>query len=374
MSAGIRKHILLALLAGLTTVASAQRANEALIQRKLDSFIDFEASNMPIEGVFSKLGHQTGVKFLVTQDALDLLPYGSQTNLDVEFKQVRMRDALDRLLSKQALDWEIRDGIVHILPSPPLYRMLHRPSFDELAMLSGVMNAQLKPGDGPADALDQLREAVEEPKLRLAIHVPASREELLTRASLHLPATGREWLNDMTHGKGWTWFVSGDAIVILDRKAQMTRQLQQRVSLRYRNARLVNVLLELSTAARAKLHLQPGVLMMLPETQRESLNLIMADATVDQALEVISGATGLVFDVVDDGIRIEASDYLKQEPVVSASTPRKERPPFFVKESLKLESMSVEVFYTADDLPEDVIEKILTHRESMIERLRDFKP
>jgi hypothetical protein len=36
--------------------------------------------------------------------------------------------------------------------------------------------------------------------------------------------------------------------------------------------------------------------------------------------------------------------------------------------------MSVEVFYTADDLPEDVIEKIMAHRESMIERLRDFKP
>jgi hypothetical protein len=374
MSAGIRKHIVLALLAGLTTVASAQRANEAMIQRKLDSFIDFEASNMPIEGVFSKLGHQTGVKFLVTQDTLDLLPYGSQTNLDVEFKQVRMRDALDRLLSKQALDWEIRDGVVHILPSPPLYRMLHRPSFDELALLSGVMNAQLKGGDGPADALEQLREAVGEPKLRLAIHVPASREELLTRAALKLPASGRQWLKGMTHGKGWTWFVSGDAIVILDRKAQMRRQLQKRVSLRHRNARLVNVLLELSTAARAKLHLQPGVLMMLPETQRENLNLIMADATVDQALEVISGATGLVFDVVEDGIRIEASDYLKQEPMVSASTARKERPPFFVKESLKLESMSVEVFYTADDLPEDVIEKILTHRESMIERLRNLEP
>ena len=373
MLVGIRKHILLALLAGLTAGAPAQSANEALIQKKLDSFIDFEASNMPIEGVFSKLGHQTGVQFLVAPDTLDLLPYGSQTNLDVEFKQVRMRDALDRLLGKQALDWKIRDGVLHILPSAPLYRMLHRPSFDELAVLSSVMNAKLEAQETPADALEQLKQAAGEPDLRLAIHVPASREELLTRAALHLPATGREWLDRMTDGKGWTWFVSGDAIVILQREAQMQRQLQKRVSLRYRNARLVNVLLELASAARAKLHLEPGVLVMLPETQRENLNLIMAEATVDQALEVISGATGLVFTVVDDGIQISPSDYLKAEPMISASTPKK-RPPFFIKESMKMGSNSVEVFYSAEELPEDVIEKILSHRESMIERLRNLEP
>jgi hypothetical protein len=370
-----RTNVAIFLLVGtvLVSTAAAQILDEATLQKKLDTTLDFEASNMPIEGVFAKLSQQTGVRFVVTPDALDMLPYGSQTRLDVEFQQVRLREAIDRILAEQALDWQIRDGKIQVVPSAPLKRMIHRPSFDELSLLSAILSTRLEKGDSPASALEQLREATGEPDLRIAIHVPAEEEELLRRAQFRLPGTGRQWLDTMTHGKGWTWYLAGDTLVVLARKAQIQRQMQSRVTLRYRGAKLVDVLLELASAAGARLHLQPGVLSLLPETQRENLNLIMAEATVDQALEVISGATGLVFEVVDDGIMVSASEFLTNQPVVQAS-PKRERPPFFVKESMKLGSSSVEIFYPADELPEDVIEKVLAHRKEMIENLRKLQP
>ncbi len=373
MSVQRKLAVLMIMLGWLVSAAPGQDATDAALQKKLDEVVDFQASNMPIEGLFGKLSQETGVGFVVTQDALDMLPYGSQTNLDVQLKDVRLREAIDRIAASQALDWSIREGAVQIVPSEPLKRMIHRPSFDELSLLSSILTAKLEKGSSLEAPFEQLREATGEEDLRLALHVPVKREELLGRGEFRLPGTGRQWLDMMTHGNGWTWFLSGDSIVILPREEQMRRQLQARVSLRYRGARLIDVLLELALASGAKLHLQPGVLGMLPEAQRENLNLIMAEATVDQALEVISGATGLKFNVTAEGISVEASEFLKKEPA-QGDTSRRKRPPFFVKESMKIGTSSVEIFYPADELPEDVIEKVMAHRKEMIENLRKLEP
>ena len=115
-----------------------------------------------------------------------------------------------------------------------------------------------------------------------------------------------------------------------------------------------------------------GVMNLLPNEMLENFNLVIADATIDQVLEVISGATGLEFVRVPEGIRVEASETLKE----AASTPdsrrgrRRQRPPFFVRMSLPgPEDTTIEVFIRGDELPEDVVRKIQAEKEKLIEKL-----
>ncbi len=189
-----------------------------------------------------------------------------------------------------------------------------------------------------------------------------------TRAGEALPGTCKAWLNMLCYGMEWTWYVQGEQIIILDQVAQIERQLQRQVSLEYKKARLQEVLFDLADKAGVKLKMAPGVLQEVPENVLENVNLVMADATVGQALEALSGATGLKFARTSEGIRVEASEQMKQED----DGDRRQRPPFFVRMSMPLEDgTSVDVFMRPDDMPEEVVEYIKARKASMIRRLAD---
>ena len=360
-------------LAALTAPVAAQGLADERIQKQLDTVVNFEATNLPIEGVFSQLGSKAGIPFVVDADTLQFLPYGSQTSLDVRFKDVRLRDALTKLLAEQALTWHVDDGSVHVVPTASLYRMNRRATFDELALLSKIQTTRLESSEKGKAPLEQLREATGSSSLRLVWHVDGDQDAALRRAEFRLPGPAVDWLDMLTHGQDWTWYLSGDTLMVLPRAQQVQRQLQTRTSLRHRGAKLVDVLLELAETARVDLKMEPGVLTYLPEQTRENVNLIMADATVEQALEVISGATGLQFTTVSQGIRVTASESLKSQPTM-VQAPERKRPPFFLKLSIPFGDGTAEVFYPADDLPEDVATAILKKRGDLIEAIRKDLP
>ena len=58
-----------------------------------------------------------------------------------------------------------------------------------------------------------------------------------------LPGAPVEWLDMLTARNDWTWYLSGNDVIILPRVKQVDRQLQRQVSLRYQNEPVVNVLL-----------------------------------------------------------------------------------------------------------------------------------
>jgi hypothetical protein len=105
---------------------------------------------------------------------------------------------------------------------------------------------------------------------------------------------------------------------------------------------------------------------------RDKFTLVMAEATIAEALEVIGGASGLKFVVTDAGLRVEASESLIQQ---AATTRPRKRSAFFVKMSIPgPNGISVEVFLRSEELPEDVVRAIQVSKERLIERIRATMP
>jgi hypothetical protein len=347
---------------------SGALADEIALQKALDSPVDFAVTDAPIAGVFARLGKATGVKFVIDDDTLAALPYGSQTRLDVTMKRVRLRNGLDRLLAQQALRWRAEDETVRIVPSEALYRVGRRATYEELATLGKIHSVKLQPTSAAGSAMDQLRKATGSKELNLFFHLKTDREAAVKRGEAVLPGTAATWLDMICHGKGWTWYLSGDELIIVERKVQVERQLSKRVSLRYASAELVTVLLDLAREARIELKMEPGVLRLLPEETRSNFNLVMTDATVAQAMEVISGATGLEFVRTNLGVAVKPSKGLEQ-PTTAMAAPR-QRARFFVRLSLPLKGgQTIEVFLRPEELPDDVVEAIEAETDKLIERL-----
>ena len=209
-----------------------------------------------------------------------------------------------------------------------------------------------------SSVMEQLRGATGVPELRLV--APAGAQEKLDaaieRANAVLPGTAAEWLDALTHDQGWTWLVRGDDVVVLERRAQVQRQLEKRVSLKYENTELSEVLLDLARMARVTLAMEPGVLNQVPAATRHNFNLTMSDASIAQALEVVSGATGLVFVRTGEGLRVEAGHGAQ---TTTAPTEQRQRAPYFVRMSFPgPDGASIEVFLRPEELPPDIQARI----------------
>jgi hypothetical protein len=128
-------------------------------------------------------------------------------------------------------------------------------------------------------------------------------------------------------------------------------------------------MLDLAHKARVLLNMDPGVMDYVPVETRKNFNLIMSEATIAQALEVISGATGLKFVTENDGIRVEASEKLKKtlEALAGASS---RRSPFFLKTAIPLgDGSTLEAYIRAEDLPAEVQAIINAEKAKLIEAL-----
>jgi hypothetical protein len=360
--------VVAAILSWLAPPAAAQRGGVS-IQQALDRPITLNISSAVIGDVFKKLTEASGVKFAVPDEALDALPYGDQTRMRVNLDNITLRKALTPMLAPQALQWTIEEDSVRILPSEALYRMCRRPSYEELQVLGALHAVTLQPPDKGGDVLVQLRKLTEDKELKIAFHPTGDREAALKRAERALPATPAQYLDMLCHGQGWTWYLSGDEIVIVDRTRQIERQLQRRVSLQYQGAKIVNVLDDMCRKGRLQLEMDPGVLSLLPADMQSNFNLLMTDATIAQALQVIAGVTGLKFTRTSEGIRVEASEALTKR---AESQPARKRPPFFVKMTLpSAGGVGMEVYWTPDELPDDLIDAIQDQKGEFMKQLRE---
>ncbi len=352
--------------------------SEVELHKALDKPVDFEVADAPIGEVFRGLSQRTGVPMEVAPDTLEFLPYGAQTRLRVRLENIPVRAALTDVLARQALRWTIEKGRVRIVPTDALYRLCRRATFGELSVLGRLHAMKLDVPEQGLDVLPQLREGSETSNLAnltLNLRIPAKggeearavRENALGRAREALPCTGAQWLDRMCLGQDWTWYVQGEQIVVLPKVEQLARQLDRDVTLRYRQAKLQDVLFDLAREGRFRLIMEPGVLTHLAPQVSENVNLITSEMTIDEVLEGLSGATGLEFARTPEGLVVSASEALKgTEDAASRS-----RTPFFVKMSVPLTGgATAEVFVRGDELPEDIVERIERQKIELIERLR----
>jgi len=364
-----RTRIVATLLALVAAVAAPSLGkSQANLQQSLDRQVELELDNARIGDLFESLQQAAGVEFVLDRKALDALPYGEETRLDVKIKNITLRKALSPILARQGLRWTVEGEKVRILPSEALARMCRRATFEELDTLGKLHTVQLKATSEAGPVIQQLRKLQGQDDLKLLMHVESDAKDH-SRADRVLPGTGARWLDMFCHSKNWTWYVWGDRIIVLDKATQVRRQLEKQVTVSYQNAELVKILLDLSQASGVRLSLTPGVINYLPEAQRTNFNLTMGDASVEQALQVISGATGLEFAKTADGVLVQASEQLKAKG--QGFHKRPPRPRFFVRFEVEgPEGADIEVFMRPDELPEDVVKMIEKATDEFVAKLR----
>jgi hypothetical protein len=153
---------------------------------------------------------------------------------------------------------------------------------------------------------------------------------------------------------------------------QTIRQLKRRVSLQYQAAPLLSVLLDLAERADLKLDLEPGVLSLVPAETCDHFTILMGDATIDQALDAISGSTGLEFVAGDLAIQVRAGAALTASATQPTTRPRA---PFIVTMPVEgPDGASFTVFFRPEDLPPELTEKIEARKAEVIQKLQELYP
>ncbi len=279
--------------------AGAEKEIEALIAQALDEKTDLEVKNMPIREALQKLSKETGIPIEMEMHTVWLLPYGSQTLLTATIHDRPLRESLTAVLRPLGLDFVPERERVTVRPTPALRRLARRATWQELATLE-----MLSTPPWSKELFDSLKIQFQD---STADDLNVNRQTLWKLASAVGAGTAAEVLEHATDQYGWTWFPSGEGIVILSKTHQVERQLQRPVKVKYVQAGVRDVLLDLANWAGVLLRLDPGVLAALPAQSVERISLSMENATVQQALEVITGETGLGYFIEPNGIRITAA-------------------------------------------------------------------
>ena len=345
--------LLLGVVCALAGPADGQDG-QGIVMRALDEPVTITVTEAPIKQALEQLTAKTGLRLSLDEEALAYLPHGEQTRLSLTATRVPLREALGAMVAPMSLEWRVEADGVRIVPSPALERISRRPTFAELGILSKLAGQKLSPAR-PVEA--QLQQACGIPELRIIWQgiAPEQQSQALVRADARLPATGQQYLDALAQENGWTWYVWGTEIIILPRQAQAERQLMRRTTLRYRNQPLLTILMDLASKADLKLSMNPGVLNYLSPQMRDNFTLLMSDSTVEQALQAITGATGLEFRTEPQAIRVGAS------PALLATTQLTTRPrqPFLLMMEMPLPSGDkVMVPVRADDLPPELTAEI----------------
>jgi hypothetical protein len=110
-------------------------------------------------------------------------------------------------------------------------------------------------------------------------------------------------LEDLCRQTNTAWYPWGKTVVIVSKEEQIRTQLSKTVTARYNGVDVSQVLLELSQRAGVDFAIDPGVYQKVPAPCR-NIQLLLDNASVQQALETIGGYTGLGFDITDKGVHV----------------------------------------------------------------------
>ncbi|MHC4089423.1 MAG: hypothetical protein ACYSVY_03935 [Planctomycetota bacterium] len=199
-----------AFLSLLVASAAAGEDLQTLIEEALDQPVQLEIQDMPLDRAFETIATETGVVLTTAAEALDLLPYGANTEVTARMKNISLREGLSRLTVPLGLRFEVRDRGIEVLPTPALVRIGRRAKWDELDTLAWLHGLEFSKDRPPVDELGErlqfrvgeidgwppLRKAVQrvgagpgDQVLTLADLVPGRRTD--RRAALCRPDTSR---------------------------------------------------------------------------------------------------------------------------------------------------------------------------------------
>ncbi|HRX85671.1 MAG TPA: STN domain-containing protein [Phycisphaerae bacterium] len=271
--------------------------DRAIVQQALDQPITLEITDTPLEDACRRIADDTGISVRMGADALALLPYGEGTRVNVRWRRTPLSEGLRVLCDQIGMDYTITRSGIAIVPAPPLMRLGRTASWEELNTVSELMRTNWTGDD------DDFQE------VRKQIHfegVPGDPEDLRKELRHNVENGGRgsaaEVLTQACARMGCVWIPWADGIKVMSRAQFVRYELQRVVSLKFHNAALADVLLDLAHQSGVPMRLEPATAATLPERVKDNITLVAEGVTVEEALEQLVIATGLAYEVQDDGV------------------------------------------------------------------------
>ncbi len=272
---------------------------EALIGAALDQTSDFEVVDKPLAEAFLLVAEQTGIAISIAPGTLALLPEGAGTRMTARMRNVPLREGMDQLLEPLGLRYRIAGDGLRVEAGHALRRIGRRATWDELEAVRWL-GEELQPSD--AEQLDKLRRALE-----FKVGSSPDSQRAFTMLIEAMPKVGGETIAESLDaacgGLAWAWYPSSEKIVVLPATEHMKRVLRLAVTLTANHRALSEVLLDLAAQTGVTLRFDPDAIGSLPRETQRDFTVRLANVPLEQALEVISGTTGLAFKIETDAVR-----------------------------------------------------------------------
>jgi hypothetical protein len=294
-------------------VRAADVGAEVGLQRVLDQPFNLTLTKTPLSDAFKQIAATAKISMQVDPACYDLLPYGATTLVSADFRQSKLRDAIEEVLVPLGLQQAVSGATVIVRPSGPLSRIGRRAYWEELKLLQDLRNTEVKAGaDGGFDFKTAVRAALDRPELVVSIADEgvsgATRDKALDQIKKQLPMSAFRSLEMYGQLTGQIWFVEAEAgaalpgasagtVRVMSMKAWMQRQMERPIQVDFTNAPLNQVVAELTHLSGIRFVPEPGLYQMVPVISLKSNN-----GSVIQTLEALAGGTRIAFDVREDSI------------------------------------------------------------------------
>jgi hypothetical protein len=294
------------LLAAGLTLGQGPVSSSALLAQAMDS----RRSELRVQGglvdVMKGVEAETGLRMEADPAVWEVLPWGQETSLTVHLRNCTVREALETITRRLGLTFSLGEEAVELTPSPPLARLGRRSTLEEIQVLDrlAATPAGLAGDATVQQVLNDVDGKLVEERSPFAVQDrladPAGRA-----AVIHIArnATLMEALEEIPHQTDATWYPWGHSLVITSKVDATRLLLSKRVSRQFHDEPLPQVLTDLEEASGVAFSFSPGVLQRVPE-KYQRLTLRLDDATVEEALQMISAATGLEFTTTGEGVGV----------------------------------------------------------------------
>jgi hypothetical protein len=286
-----------------TSSTANATVTSALIAKQLDTQQNLKL-DATLPDAMKQITEQTGVRLEADPAVWDLLPWGEQTTIKATIQNRTLRQGLTAITQKLGLEYSLGDESVQLRPMPALRRLGQRATVDELGVLA-LMSATSLPLDHPTfrQIVTAVNDKLASLKSPFVIDDRAADAVQDQKINVAGNATMAELLEDISQQTNATWYPWGKTIVIVSKQEQLRSQLNKTITARYNGVDVGQVLLELFQRAGVDFTVDPGAYEKIP-AQARNIQLLLDNASIQQALESISGYTGLGFETTDKGMKV----------------------------------------------------------------------
>ena len=289
---------------------------EVALQRALDQPFNLVLEKVEIAEAFKQIAATAKISLNVDPACYDALPYGATTRVSADFRNSKLRDAIEQVLLTLGLQQTVSGANVIIRPSAPLLHIGRRAQLDELKLLQDLRSNDLAaiPGDAPLDWTTAIRAALDRQNIVVSLEGDTAgplNAKALDEVKKQLPMSVFRGLETYCQISNQIWFAEADplssttagaTIHIMPLKKWITRQLDRPIQVNFVNTPFDQVVAELSHLTGIRFVPEPGLYQAFP-----ALNLSSVNSSVAQTLEALAGTTRIVYDVRDDSILLHVA-------------------------------------------------------------------